>query len=234
MPMLDIIIVDKSGKLKQSSIKNYEESELYKKCGFKKPDGFEKQTEWGSKMDGKKYIVAVFAKKTGKATFENKYDFPPPIDTTLFFGSCLIIRYTKECDGGLTPCSLSLDEWNKIYEKLFGGFEDLCKTAQEDENEIDELENIPKKFKTKSGYLKDGFVVDSDDTSENDCDDGINDSSSDLSENITEELEDTAEGVETVFNLIGSELSEDEYETDTENDNDEDNDIDNDNETDDN
>ena len=37
--------------------------------------------------------------------------------------------------------------------------EDLSKTAEEDENEIDELESIPTDLKTKEGYLKDGFVV---------------------------------------------------------------------------
>ena len=31
---------------------------------------------------------------------------------------------------------------------------------EEDEEEEDELENIPAEMKTKSGYLKDGFVVD--------------------------------------------------------------------------
>ena len=46
----------------------------------------------------------------------------------------------------------------KIYEKLFGGFEDLTLTAIEDENEIDELENIPKEKKTKQGYLKDDQI----------------------------------------------------------------------------
>ena len=47
--------------------------------------------------------------------------------------------------------------WNKIYEKLFGGFEDLASTAAEDEAEEDELANVPKELKTKQGYLKDGI-----------------------------------------------------------------------------
>ena len=49
-----------------------------------------------------------------------------------------------------------------IYEKLFGGFEDLAATAEEDDKEIDELEKVPSEMKTKDGYLKDGFVVDDD------------------------------------------------------------------------
>ena len=58
--------------------------------------------------------------------------------------------------------------WNMIYEELFGGFENLDDTAEADEAEEDELENIPQEYKTKTGYLKDGFVVD---TSTSDSDD---------------------------------------------------------------
>jgi hypothetical protein len=57
---------------------------------------------------------------------------------------------------------MTIELWNKIYESLFGGFEDLAATAAEDENEVDELDLIPACKKTTSGYLKDGFVVDDD------------------------------------------------------------------------
>ena len=61
MSQLGIIIVEKSGVLKTLNVKNYEEEELYKKCNFKKPDGFIKQTEWSVKIAGKKYVVSAFA-----------------------------------------------------------------------------------------------------------------------------------------------------------------------------
>ena len=67
-----IVIVEKIGSLKSLTVKDYKEDELYKKCGFKKADGFSKQNEWGIKLDGKKYIVSVFAKIEGKANTENK------------------------------------------------------------------------------------------------------------------------------------------------------------------
>jgi hypothetical protein len=54
---------------------------------------------------------------------------------------------------------LSIDEWSKFYEDLFGGFENLADTAKDDEEEEDELEDVPPEMKTKSGYLKDDFVV---------------------------------------------------------------------------
>jgi len=157
MKNLGILIIEKTGNIKTLCIKDYKEEELYKKCGFTKADDFIKQTEWTKKVENVSYTISVFGKTKGKANYENKYDFPPPIDNHLFFGSCAIV-----CKKNKEYCSISLELWNKIYEKLFGGFEDLSKTAKEDEEEIDELENIPKHKKTKNGgYLKDGFVVDS-------------------------------------------------------------------------
>ena len=210
---LTIIIVEKTGSLKSLSIKDYKVEELYKKCGFKKANDFIKQVEWSAKYDGKKYFIEVFAKKEGRANSENKYDFPPPIDTTLFFGSCAILAYLKQSDGSKSYTDLSLPLWNKIYEKLFGGFEDLAATAAEDEAEEDELANVPKEKKTKQGYLKDGFVVDSSDTEEN-----ISGSVSD--EDIEDiEVDDNEESEEEiVIEDLGSELSEESYDYECEED----------------
>jgi hypothetical protein len=55
--------------------------------------------------------------------------------------------------------SFTLDAWKKVYSTLFGGFHDLSKTAAADETEYDEMEDVPKKRKTREGYLKDGFIV---------------------------------------------------------------------------
>ena len=205
----EIILVEKTGVLKSLQVKDFKEEDLFKKCGYKKADGFEKRTEWDLKLEGHKYIVAVYAKTDGKANCENKYDFPPPIDTTLFFNSCAIVCKVKR-DNTYDYTSLSLDMWEKMYEKLFGGFEDLAATCLEDENEIDELDAIPAEKKTKNGYLKDGFVVDSEDTEdenyissdeEDDDDDEDSGSTNSKDEDSGLEMED-----------IGSELSEDGYE----------------------
>jgi hypothetical protein len=221
---LNIIIVEKNASLKMLGVKDFKEEELYKKCGFKKPDGFCEQTKWNIKLNGEKYNVHVYAKTDGRANSENKYDFPPPIDTKLFFGNCAIIAEKQDTTthhiGSASSSSkykftnLSLELWEKMYEKLFGGFEDLTMTLVEDENEIDELENIPKEKKTKDGYLKDGFVVDSSDTDEDESgsnsDDGIDDDGED-EKNTTEE--DSEEDLE--LEMIGSELSEDDYDYET-------------------
>lgn len=199
---VETIIVEKTGTLKSYCIKDYNEDELYKKCGFKKVDGFDKQTEWKVKLNGQKYIIHLYGKLEGKANTENKYDFPPPVDNHLFFGNCILVGKMKNDKKEEVFFSLTLELWEKIYEKLFGGFEDLTATAQEDEEEEDELVNIPDSKKTKNGgYLKDGFVVDSDQE----------DDEEEEEDEETECEDDDDKQEELPIEDIGSELSEESY-----------------------
>ena len=92
-----------------------------------------------------------------------------------------------------------------MYEKLFGGFENLAVTCNEDDEEEDELKNIPKNMKTKKGgYLKDGFVVDSSDAEEETGSDNESDEPSCTSGDVEEEEE-------LILEDLGSELSEESY-----------------------
>jgi len=207
---LNVLIVEKSGTLKSLAIKDFKLEELFKKCGFKKGEDFLLQTEWNIKLDSKKYFIQVFGKTDGRPGSENKYDFPPPIDSTLLFGSCAIVLRIKKDDGQIIYADLTLSLWNKIYEKLFGGFKNLSTTAEEDENEDDELAKVSKSKKTKQGYLKDGFVVDS---SDGDASESSSSTEDEDEENDDEEEEE--ESVEDSENIVvedvGSELSEEEY-----------------------
>ena len=203
---LTIIIVDKGASLKTLNVKDYKIEELYKKCGFKKAEGFNLQVEWPVKLDGQRYLVQMYGKLDGKANMENKYDFPPPVDKKLYVGSCALVGMLRNDSNNKTLINLSIELWNKIYDKLFGGFEDLALTCDDDDDEEDELENVPKNMKTKKGgYLKDGFVVDSSDTEEVSVS-GTEDEDED--EDVSEEPTD---GEEVVLEDIGSELSEDAY-----------------------
>jgi hypothetical protein len=144
----------------------------------------------------------MYGKLNGKANMENKYDFPPPVDKNLYFGSCALVGMIKDNTSNNSNINLSVDLWNKIYEKLFGGFENLTVTCIEDEDEEDELKNVPKNMKTKNGgYLKDGFVVDSSETEEET-------SSSEDDEHIS--ISDSPEE-ELLLEDLGSELSEESY-----------------------
>jgi hypothetical protein len=164
--MTKIVLVEKSGELKMTNVKELTKDNLYKKCGFKVQNGFEMRHRWTVDMKQTKYNVEVWSKKEGKAGSENKYDLPPPVDKELYFGTMAIVGY----DIFHNFVDLDVELWNKIYEHLFGGFEDLDK---EEEKSEDELEKIPDNKKTKSGYLKDGFVVeDGDDGEEQEEEDG--------------------------------------------------------------
>lgn len=213
---LTIIIVERVGTLKTLAIKDFKLEELYKKCGFKKADDFEKKTEWNAKYDNKKYFLEVYGKTDGRANSENKYDFPPPLDNTLFFGSCALVAYLKNEDGSKLYTDISLPLWKKIYEKLFGGFEDLAATALEDELEEDELANVPKEQKTKQGYLKDGFVVDSSDTEDSEEKLSSEDTEDEDDDDESDELEED-DGI--VIEELGSELSEESYDYESDNEN---------------
>ena len=165
--MTTAVVINKNGDIEEVTLKDDNKDNYYKLCKFRKPDGFEKQTTWNinAKIKGEKvkYQIELWARDNGKANTENKYDFPPPVDNDLFFGNCLLVNYDVENN---IHNDISKPEWKAIYEKLFGGFEDLDDTAIADENEEDELENIPAHMKTKQGYLKDNFVVDDGDEEE--------------------------------------------------------------------
>jgi len=161
--MTQLVLIEKNGTVKQTIAKEVSRDTLYKKCGYKKPDGFEKRTTWNVKVNKEKVTVELWAKDEGKAGMENKYELPPPIDETLFFGTYAVIRTDENGD----IINLTSDMWNKVYDTLFGGFDDV---EEDDEEESDdELETISKSRKTKSGYLKDDFVAD-DDEDEADAD----------------------------------------------------------------
>ena len=164
--MVKVIIISNLGQLSELNVSKFQEDELYKKCGFRKADGFENRQTWENiKIDKTKYSLSIFSRDYGKANSENKYELPPPIDNDLYFGKIAAVAYS---DG--EPCDLTISLWNKIYESLMGGFEDLDDPNLNDESESDELDDVDPEDITNDGYLKDDFVVDdSDEYYEGNC-----------------------------------------------------------------
>lgn len=226
-----ILLIDKTGTVKELIVKNNSNmddlvSNLYKKCGFKTDKDFIQQCIWKLKIEKIVYKVYLYAKTVGKANYENKYEFPPPVDTKLFFATCCLVA-EEVVDGKdkTSPINLTVELWDKMYEKMFGGFENLVDTIKEDKNEIDELENINPKKLTASGYLKDGFIVEdnkilfySDDDEDIDGTE-TEDSSSDVSEEIVKIIKKTGSKKKAVslsvmeedIEINRDELVEDEY-----------------------
>jgi len=221
-----ILIVEKIGSIKEVSLKSYNESELYKKAGFKIQEDFKCRAQWNiDSLNNKSYYISVFGKITGRANQENKYEFPPPIDNILMFGNCIIVN--KDKNNNIS--SLSEEEWESVYEYLFGGFDDIDEKDSDDEEYDDEDEDIPK---TKNGYLKDGFVVEDDDEEEDDEEDDEEEDEEDEEEIVKSKLKKSKiiskeksknkkKELETIFTKITevqdnyldctSELSEEEY-----------------------
>lgn len=150
---VSILIIERAGTIKSLKWKSYDESLIYKKAGFRSNEGFAKQTTWSVTVDKKKYNIALYAKKNGKATQENKYDYPPPVDKELYFGNNILINYDE--DGA--PVHLTEPDWKKVYEHLFGGFEDIGQSEDDSEDEAKDIYNDLDK--TANGYAKDGFIV---------------------------------------------------------------------------
>uniref|UniRef100_A0A6C0CS90 Uncharacterized protein n=1 Tax=viral metagenome TaxID=1070528 RepID=A0A6C0CS90_9ZZZZ len=206
--MTKIVLVEKNGNKKNLNAKGLTREALYKKCGFRKTDDFEKRHSWEVKNNGV-HSVEVWARNTGRANTENKYDLPPPIDTELYFGTIAVVGV--DSSGEITD--MDVEQWNKIYEQLFGGFDDL--DDDDDDDEEDELEHIPKELKTKvGGYMKDGFVVDADESDEEDEGEGFGsealDDDDEESEEESEEDSDD-EDLDDMLSDVGSELQEEDY-----------------------
>lgn len=153
LEMPSIIIIDKTGSVKSTNVKTLEVSELYKKCGFKSATGFSLHHTWPIEFNGVEYKLQLYGKIDGKAGSENKYEFPPPVDKVLFFGSCAILNIEND-----VVSNMDAKMFSDIMDYLQGGYSDIG--SEEDEDETDESDIGPT---TKDGYQKDGFVVDDDD-----------------------------------------------------------------------
>lgn len=222
--MVRVILIDKGCNIKTSEIKNLEIDKLYKKCNLRKKDNFDLRHTWS--LNKENLYISIFSKNKGRANSENKYDLPPPLDNDLYFGSILLVKHkNKKFTSPNDAKDIEINEWNKLYEKLFGGFEDL-----NDEDSYSEEEEIPEHLKTKEGYSKeDGFIVDDDEdldeeyipdeeeeeeahssTDSADEDEEIMGEESEIENSEYEEESDEDEYEESQDEL-GSELSEEEY-----------------------
>ena len=151
--MYVILLIKSNGDIVEKNVKNIDEDSIYKFCNYKNNNDFKYLHNY--KYNDSKFYI--YGKVNGRANSENKYDLPPPIDTNLYFGTLCIIKKQEN-----NYSSTNIEEWNKVYEHLFGGFEDLDK---EEERSIDS-EIYSEEDYTNEGYLKDNFVVDDDELCE--------------------------------------------------------------------
>ena len=171
--MPSFIIIEKTGSLKNA--KTTDLVDLYKKCGFKTAEGFSLNHAWSVEFNDTEYKMEIYGKVTGRANTENKYEFPPPIDNVLFFGSCAAVLYVNN-----KMTDMGSQEFKDIIDHLYGGYSDIGDEEEEEEEDEDDI-GLPK---TKHGYVKDDFVVSSD--AEDDDDNGSDEEEEDLVESEEE------------------------------------------------
>ena len=151
--MVKIVVIMKDKTVNTLNVNQFDEDKLYRKCKFRSAENFEKRTTWTLNNDTN---VSLYAKDTGRHNTTNQYDFPPPVDNELYYGNVALCAHS-----GITLTKDSIvdftsEQWEKLYEKLFGGFEDLgTDDSYSEEEEID-----PEIGTTKEGYSKeDNFIV---------------------------------------------------------------------------
>ena len=167
-----IVILKKNSDVHTSTLPLDETESLYKRCGFKKPDGFRVHATWALPANDHTIFVKVFGKTEGRAGSENKSELPPPVDTTIFFGNMAIVAFMGSDPETAKPTDLNGERWEKLYELLIGGTKSLGGAAAdkadvavdvqlEEEYELDE--GLLGLGKTPEGYAKDDFVVEDED-----------------------------------------------------------------------
>lgn len=222
--MVKVLIILKTGEIKNSRINDVGADSFYKKCGLKDSSDFCLRHTWCYNNS----YISILAKDSGRSGMENKYDLPPPLDKSdiLYFGKMLLIKHENKSNIYTDLLDITNNEWGELYDKLFGGFEDLGDT-----DSFSEEEDIPKELQTKDGYMKDGFVVDSDDDieelksesdvnsngeiSDNDENDMLMGSESDIDSGEDYNSDDNSDYSDNEsLDSLGSELSEESYDSD--------------------
>lgn len=151
--MIKYLIVSKNGIIEEKKTRlTIENENIYRLCGYNSKTNVEMIHSFPSKTS-KNITYQIYGKKEGRANSENKYELPPPVDTILLFGNLSIIKIVNELHA-----DLSSNEWNEVYESLFGGFEDIG-NSDDEERSMDSTIYSDSEY-TKEGYHKDSFVID--------------------------------------------------------------------------
>ena len=97
--------IEKNGDIKNINIDNT--NELYKKCGFKKEEGFIKIQDWKRTINGNDANIELWGRTSGKNSVKNKFNFPESLNKSIYGNCCLVGKYED------TLIDLT-EDWNKI------------------------------------------------------------------------------------------------------------------------
>lgn len=158
-PPLNVLMVEKDGKVRASCVKDFSLEDLYKKCGYKKASDFVKHADWvlPEREHHMPYGIELYGKTGGRANNPNEYVFPSPVDKTTFYGTCVLLGYVLQPDGERKYVGLTVEVWERIYDLLCAGIDEI---GSQDSERSEDDEYVPRSKRTRHGYHQDGFVVD--------------------------------------------------------------------------
>jgi transcription elongation factor S-II len=141
------------------------------------------------------YILTLFGYTTGKAGTENKHELPPPLDSTLYFGDILLVACDSESNWK-SPTSFVQEQYEKFYQKAFGGFEsaddeeedaDDEDAVEEEEEEVEDEVPASKKKADEEGIPEDEPEVEEDGEEDDDEDEGEDEEEEGVEDAVDEE-----------------------------------------------
>jgi hypothetical protein len=115
LTMRAVVVVNKDGTLRQQLTRMTRAADLYKTIGLKASPDFGEKARWPVPASlalappGTMCDVRMFGKTTGHSRFANVYGFPPPINQTVFIGTCVAALF---CDDEMS--NLSVDQWDSV------------------------------------------------------------------------------------------------------------------------
>jgi hypothetical protein len=109
---VNLLIISYKGLIRETTIKNFNEDALYKKCCFKNNDYFKNHYSWDIEYNDKEYTIKLFGKNNGRVNLLNTFEFPSYINTDIY-GKCIIL--CTERNGNLiTNANLTIEMWELI------------------------------------------------------------------------------------------------------------------------
>lgn len=134
-----VLVIDKSGLLKELKIKANSQQDLYKKAGLKTADGFQEQFIWDVEWENVRYSISLYAKKKGK-TGKNMFNFPAPLEEETFYGNAVLLNNLG---------SLTIADWENLFEVICEkydenseGEDDTVPDSDVDDDEEEEADEI--------------------------------------------------------------------------------------------
>lgn len=181
-----ILLVSKSGEVKELTIKTFDPATLYKKANTTVATGFKIISQWPVR-DG---CILLYGKLAGAANTVNQYEFPNVKDTyNTIYGHCLIVGIRGNFDENVPITfdiidSLTEETWVDIRDSMIGGIIDLdnedeqVNTKLEDQVDMKILYEMHRELSgtttgstiikiDNNGYARDGFVVSDDEEPDN-------------------------------------------------------------------